>query len=361
MTTDVNAAKARQELKNYWELICKPERRDLLKGEELRAVSDLVNSKTASFRYAILTQVLAKVINPSVDCRCLQKKASSIGAFDARSLCKKVVVEFDRENDRVLGGSGDPYVSKPLRHEEVSSLCRSEIKDKVGWDSLCFILARIQEENDTDFTEKVLMQVLLEIRQRQFKTTIQYPTPSRVSLAQAEKLVKEYLSVPSEGVHLEVIMASLLKTVGEVMRWHVELSKPTAPDLFMKRIADIECYDPEGKLVKAVELKDRELTKQDIEEKLPQIRARRVTQFAFVSPKGIKHGEEEDIGKIIDTEFQSGMNIYIINPIEFSRGLLILLSEEGRRKFVQNTSEVLEEQKYAYEHRKAWADLVASL
>ena len=79
------------------------------------AIQNSINSTTKSYRYVLPTQLLAKLIDNTLDCRCIQESSNLSGSFDARSFCKKVTVPFDRENHSVLGGSGDPYVNNPLR------------------------------------------------------------------------------------------------------------------------------------------------------------------------------------------------------------------------------------------------------
>jgi len=359
----VDDKKAKEILLSRWEEISRTKPKNFIENSEIsEAIERSINSNTKSFRYAILTQILAKVTNPSIDCRCLQTKQGGPGAFDARSLCRKVIVDFNRRNESVLDGSGDPYVSKPLRHEEISERYRSEIRDKKGWDALCFLLNRVEEENNPNFTSKVFDQTLLEIKRRLETIIIVYSTPSRISIDQLHRLVMEYLSEPSEGARLEVIAHSLFKTFGGISRQYdrISYSKTTASNHFMGRVADIECY-LNGKRVKAVELKDRELTKHDVEESLIKIRESEVTEFFFVTTKEVREKDRKDVEWLIEREFEKGRNIYIIDIGNLSRTMLELFGEEGRKIFLVNTNEVLEELKYPYEHRRKWAELLGSL
>jgi hypothetical protein len=70
----------------------------------IAAVRESVNSRTKSYRYVLPTQVLAKLADASLDCRCLQASRGGAGAFDARTIAHKVVVPFDQANENVLGG-----------------------------------------------------------------------------------------------------------------------------------------------------------------------------------------------------------------------------------------------------------------
>lgn len=77
------------------------------------AIKRSVNSKGKTYRYVLPTQLIAKAVNPTLDCRSVQATSGLNGAFDARSVCDEVIVPFDRDNENVLGGSTEPYANVP--------------------------------------------------------------------------------------------------------------------------------------------------------------------------------------------------------------------------------------------------------
>jgi MoxR-like ATPase len=76
---------------------------------------EVIAQGTVAQRYAALTQLLQKVVFPESDIHELKKIAGAPGSISSRSLAKRVVAPFDREQGAPLGGSKDPYVSQPLR------------------------------------------------------------------------------------------------------------------------------------------------------------------------------------------------------------------------------------------------------
>ncbi len=137
---------------------------DCLDDEKLaEAVRLSINSSTKTYRYVLPTQVLSKLADPSLDSRCLQRQHGEKGKFDARTFAKRVTVKFDQENDDVLGGSEDPYVSNPLRVPEVSAAERPQQDDPAGWDQLCLVLEAVENRKDEAFTRLVLRQILTEL------------------------------------------------------------------------------------------------------------------------------------------------------------------------------------------------------
>jgi hypothetical protein len=136
------------------------------------AIRASVNSRTKTYVYVLPTQVLAKHIQPKADARCLQAKRGGRGAFDARTLCHSAIVHFDKQHDNVLGGSAEPYVNNPLRVPELTRKYRGAQKDKVGWDTLCYVLGQVERVNKPAFTLKVLRQVLIEVYRRLEQTRV---------------------------------------------------------------------------------------------------------------------------------------------------------------------------------------------
>lgn len=79
-------------------------------------IADVINGDRKTYRYMMFVGLLVAVTDRRLHPRCLQLKAKCNGAFDARSLCKNVVVPFEKTYLKGrLGGSCDPYVSNPAR------------------------------------------------------------------------------------------------------------------------------------------------------------------------------------------------------------------------------------------------------
>lgn len=59
-----------------------------------------------TYRYILVTALLAKSVNSEIDALSLQAGDDSEGSYDARSLCHKVIVPFEREYyPNGIGGS----------------------------------------------------------------------------------------------------------------------------------------------------------------------------------------------------------------------------------------------------------------
>jgi hypothetical protein len=362
-TLDVE--EAREILYLTWKEV-KNLQKDVISDKELvSAIRDIIQGKTKSYRYALLTQVLAKTTNPQVDCRCLQVKRGNHRAFDARSFCKKVVLGFERiELEGILGGSSDPYVSKPLRHIEISREIIGEIKDKEGWMKLHRILAEVEEKNSEKFTREMLKQILLEIYRLLSEQEIKYKIPKKSNLTNIIEMLVEYFQEPSGGIRPQVVMYSLFKTMGETLRVFddVTSAKITVANSFAGRVADIECYRG-GKIILAVGVKDKEPTVSEVNGEILRIVREGIPNTILMVFRDIRRERLEEISKVVsDIANVEGKNILFAQGSKLKGILevLLLLISHDWKKFIENTCQALDE--YApYEHRRKWAELLSRL
>lgn len=368
-TIDELTEKCRLVLATMWEKVQRrftdetaPE--DVVKDPSLvDVIRKSVNSKTKTYRYVLPTQLVAKIADASLDCRCVQAGRIGSGSVDARSICDSVIVPFDKANHNVLGGSPEPYVNNPLRVPEITMEFRERQKDKSGWDDLCFILEKVETAMDPLFTEQLLEQTLLEVYKRLSVTQISYPVPKRISFRQIQKLVSDYLSVQSGGARIQALTCALLQAIGTKFALFVEVrsSNINAADAASGQVADIECLDLNRHIVLAVEVKDKELTINHIKDKLPNMRSKRVSEILFIAQNGVLKEDKTNIEELANKEYSSGQNIYIFSFSGFAESLIALLGEEGRRVFLENVGNTLDKYEYSIQHKKDWAYLLSQI
>ena len=306
-------------------------------SELVDAVRQAVNSRTKSYRYVLPTQLVAKVVDSTLDCRCLQVGRGGAGAFDARTVAHKVIVPFDQSNSNVLGGSPEPYVNNPLRRPEVSKDYAAPQKNSVDWDCLCNILSLVESRQDPRFTELVLKQTLTEVYRRLAQVRVSYPTPLRVSADSCMQLLIDYLAVGSGGDRLLALTAALFVVIGRRFKLYdtVRRASITSADLATGLLADLECVDENGVVALAVEVKDKTLTVSQMNTKISSIREKRVSEVFFVAQQGLETKETEQVSSIIQHEFVSGHNIYVLSLTELANVIFPYLVNRGVAIFSQ--------------------------
>gem|GEM_PF-908263 len=334
--------KATETLEAYWSEILKIETEDI---EKYTFVEDpaieknirlLVNANTKAFRYAVLTQIVAKVVVPDLNCLALQKRANVKGAFDARSFCKKVVVPFEiRFLKHVLGGSPDPYVSKPLRRPIISFSSSAEIKYSEEWKSLVSLLNIVEEQKSSNFAEQILKQILLEIR----KLILQLPlqVPDKVSTEQIKRILVEYLSRSTLGLGPQAIAYSIFEIFrGRTNVYHTVLSSsPTTADAFSGHVADIECRDEEGNLRLAVCVTQR-LDLEKFHNETRKCKGKGVSNVLFLASEIIL-----DTHHAYKMAFEQGLNIAICDIVNFAILITTLLNNKMRKELIQKIADTV--------------------
>ena len=115
MAIDVNKSEATRLLNTSYQA-CSREPVDTC---AIAGTIDLVmrGKNCLTYRYIMLTALLAKAVEPAIDILSLQAGDESAGAYDARSLASKVVYPFQKSMlGNILDGSNsDPLVNKPGR------------------------------------------------------------------------------------------------------------------------------------------------------------------------------------------------------------------------------------------------------
>ena len=266
----------------------------------LKAIQYSLNCREKGYHYVLLTQLMAKVADPNRDCRALQDQASVKGAFDARTIAHGVSVTFDRLYlDGALGGSPSPYLINSVRAPLLDPNDGKMRKDREGWRRVCQVAVEVESRNDPEFTAKVFNQVLLEIYRKLGSTTIKYNVPLRASLALVIGSIQKFTAGKSGGDRPLALTAALFQTIGKYTKLFdpcVRRGKINASDESSGLVADVECVDSEGKIVIAIEVKDKTVTVSDLEEKLlatARSASRKSSSYrggATRKPKTFRHG-----------------------------------------------------------------------
>lgn len=325
---------------------------------EIRSVLRAKMGVSATFRFVLSTQLVAKLADPALDCRTLQMRQGEGGSFNARDVAKNVVVPHNRDNGSPLGASGDPYVNNPLRLPRLTVEYREQQKDKAGWDILCGITNEIERRQEPGYTGKVFDQVLLEMRRLIEELNVLYAVPARINHSLLIAHMHEFLAPRTGGRRLQAICISLFRTIGK--HWgiydSVTSGVATATDVSGQRPADIECIRS-GRTVLAVEVKDVTLTLQLLEDKIRSSRTAHVWELLFLiraDPLVI----DAAVADAAEREFAAGSNIYLTRFDDFIISILMWLGEPGRHLFVEQIGLVLDEFGHDYTDRRAWADIL---
>jgi len=366
-TFDFN--RAEQLLETIWSTIVaeagtKPEIEYVADKSLRQAIQASINHKQVAYRFCLPVQILGKLTHPTLDSLRLQKKKGDpkdVTGWDARSLASKVVAPFNQRQENILGTSTDPYVGNPMRVPLMVRDDRSK-KDIMGWNTLVGVLEQVESRGDAKFTEVVFRQVLLEMFRRQKSLRFVYPLPPRISLEGTLSLAHHFLEEKSGGDRGLALCGALFDAIGIHFGLYakVERARINASDEATGQAADLECINTEGRVVLAVEVKERILTLTDVEGTLRKCRQRKIQDIFFTTP-GVKEDEQSTLDKRITRAFASGQNLYVFDFFNLARSVLSLGGEPIRLTFLQKVGEHLDRWNTQPAHRKEWKRLLETI
>nr|WP_294529712.1 restriction endonuclease, SacI family [uncultured Rhodopila sp.] len=330
-------------------------------GDYPPEIGRLVNSGQTAIRFCLPTQVLGKLADSGLDAMCLQKGDGEAGRWDPRGFATKVIVPWNRDNQSVLGPSGDPYVSNPLRRPRVDAGL-DQMDDREQWDLVCRVLREVEAANDPGYTEQVFLQVLTAIRDRLRELTFTYVVPSRVSLRQAMELVRIYVSERSGGDRGLAIAAALFETIRQRLGIYREIRRNVinAADAATNSAADLECIGDDGRVKLAVEVKERRIGGADVQEMVAKARLHGITEF-LICADGVLAAEQEAVDRTFAVAWASGTNLYHLTTADLMRTALPLMGEDSVRDFIAEVGRQLDTFGTQPRHRQAWKTLLDQL
>jgi hypothetical protein len=172
-----------------------------------------------------------------------------------------------------------------------------------------------------------------------------------------------FLAARTGGVRFQAVAVALFRSIGETFQLfeRVDAATINAADASTGSVADLTCIGADGEVVLAVEVKDRELQSRHVEDKLPAVRVQGVREILFVITGGLAKEEKEAIAGLIDREFVTGQNVYVVPFDRFLESCLVLFGEGGRRRFLVIVGDAIDDANADLAHRQAWRDLLRRL
>lgn len=250
-----------------------------------------------TYKYILVTNLLAKATNAKANALCLQAGAHLRGAFDSRSLCHEVLIPFERDClAGALGASNEPYLNKPARFTHLAStnpvrrgndkeiletvIAIANLVNKGGsglaLDCLacCFsLLERVRAENELLGTVKTVV------------------TPDLIDIY---TYITRYVEESLEGETCAAVVGAVEKQFYSCLKgeYRVEVHKVNESGASSKEIGDIDVYEGDTCFY-SVEVKDKAFTVYDVEHAFRKMIAAHVRRGSFVYGPRASFDEEK--------------------------------------------------------------------
>jgi hypothetical protein len=189
-----------------------------------------------------------------------------------------------------------------------------------------------------------------------------YTVPMRVSVSTALRLAKDFQQTGKSKIPVLLLCSALFETIGIQLETYANVQRGSIPNRrrFRPNILDLECVDKAGKVVLAVEVKDRALTLADVEGTITKTRNREIQEVFFTAPE-VSAADADKINARLDTAFAAGQSFYVFDFFGLARAVLALGGNAMRRLFLQKVGEHLDTWSTQPSHRQAWQRLLESL
>ena len=319
----VDQAIARRELDNSW--LASAGQQNNLDPGIASMIQKLMAGRTLGYRYAVVTGILGKLVNPHVHPRAFQAHSKLQGAYDARSLCHRVVVIFEHEKGDLWGLSNEPFLIKALRHPEHDK-ANPQLRDKAGAILAHDILEWARSANSRELRDALSYMMILGR-----KRTAAVPKAVRATgsnLAKLGAFLEDFLRENTGGAGLVAVVATFVQMFNPQSDARVKAYPPNVSDQFGKTAGDIELR-LSGRLVSAYECKDRDLNAGDISHGVRKGNAHSVRDYVFVTGPGFKTSVTD-----IERESKSvGFDVSWVSSEEIIQSWTRALDSERRATF----------------------------
>jgi hypothetical protein len=300
-------------------------------------IDAILQAKDVTFRYILVTGVLAKLTNPKAHPRALQTQSSLDGAYDARSLCHNVVVPFEKSKGNLFGMSNEPFVNKPARHAEHRG-DNPQLRNSRGAAALHRVL-EIADKSSPDIVEKMLVEILTIGKAKAESQVVALPDLD-TNLKHLVDFVDGFLKENDGGARLAAVTGAFIRLLNDSAT--VKVYRPNASDTFAKTAGDVEVIK-ETVLVSAYECKHRPITKNDVIHGIKKAKEKGVSEYCFVIAAGYATGEQAEIKALIASS-QAELDVSLI---ELDKALLpwaVALNPTRRAVFGDAVTDILRDE-----------------
>lgn len=359
MSREIDTKKAKELLNKEWSRIQNEDEAEYIDDDFVsETIPNVLEGSQLTYRYILITNVLAKAANGDIHYRSLQAKAELDGAYNARSLGHDVIVEFDKDNGERIGGSNEPFLNQPARNPEweMSVPARSD----AAKERLYVLLKKLEEKTENGELDPidVLRQTLQEYSEMEAKT-IDFDPPTDVSYNKLANVIATYLQESGGGERLAAVTAAALQAYYEHANpgvWEIDAEHANVPDEFSKSAGDVEIFK-EDELQTAVEVKDKPTDLTAISHAISSAKEHKLAEYLFLVGSGFDFGEED---RCLQRVEESTINLKIMYPDELI-SLLKIVDDSERSLFLEAVADFLNSMRATDENKSAYKKIVAEI
>lgn len=221
-----------------------------------------------TYRYILFTALAAKATNPDVDILSLQSADDSDGAYDARSLCSKVVYPFQKDflDDALDGSNEDPLVNNPGRHPRLDKNNKSANGDpRRALNTLVDNLPRVKDQTTAEKCLDYLVTKCLEMAEEKKRRAAEFRSKiGGTEIFGVRDFLSDLLDKNFGGVSLVLVTHAILSfLLPEDDGYRVIAHPANQSGASSSQFGDLDVLKGEEPFL-AVELKDKPFTSVEV-------------------------------------------------------------------------------------------------
>jgi len=298
-------------------------------------VEAILNGNHKTYKYILVNGLLAKATNNSANPLALQAGSNLKGAFDARSLCHKVLVQFERDFlHKALGGSNEPFLNKPARFTELSTTnAVRKAKDKEALISLIHIFTSLTSSKEANKYLACALHYLNE-RAQQLQILNESKINYNPTLVEIYEFILSFCEKSFEGETSVLIIATLEKLYHSSLKgnYSVIAHKVNQSGASSKEIGDIDIFK-DNVFKYAIEVKDKDFTSHDITHAFDKIITYSGEKGQFIFGTNANH-DWTKIKSTLKKYSDKGFFTLCLGIIPYSRTMLFKIGTVNKQKFV---------------------------
>lgn len=289
-------------------------------------IAQIIGHTHLTYKYILLTGMLAKATNPEANPLVLQAGAPLEGAFDARSLCHSVVVPFEQNAlEKRLGGSNEPFLNKPARYTHLSmdnAVRRG--KDRKTLERLIGVFELVNEHINGDQALVCVLTQILAMKSR-VVTFDEARFGKYVSKARLLNLIRTLLSKSCEGETLALSVALLFELMAKGSGAGLVVSSHPANQsgASSKEVADVDVFEADGKTPRhCAEAKDKPFARADVDHAASKVAEAGHSGLIFIYGPNAK--PEADMNALVEEYEAKGFDLTFVSARAFAEGVISL-------------------------------------
>ena len=285
-------------------------------GQEIRSV---LEGSHKTYKYVLVTALLAKATNGDIDPLSLQAKDESEGAFDARSLCHHVVVPFERDFlPNSLGGSNEPFLNKPARYPRLTT--ENAVRKGHDMETLKSLNSILSKMRSSLIARKYLSSAIYNMKSIAASVAEKYELPDiGMDDLSGPQIILDFVYQVTESRFEGEICPLVVATIEHFYYGGSRIVVPhkvNESGSSSKEVGDIDIFDDKGKIVSSIEVKDKDFAKIDVEHAIKKFAYARLTKTLFIFGRAVMYDAEE-VHEIASEYGRNGYFCSVVSVLDF--------------------------------------------